>query len=79
MQKENKEGEVSKEEVEEVIKDTVKTPEKTTVPPKVELLWRKIVILTNGNDIKLEKAETAGRLELLAVLESLIGFINKKE
>ena len=41
--------------------------------------WRKIVILTDGNSIKLELAEVAGNLELLAVLQSLIGHLSEKK
>lgn len=42
-------------------------------------IWRKIVILTDGNSIKLESAEVAGNLELLAILQSLIGHLAEKK
>jgi hypothetical protein len=41
--------------------------------------WREIIIQTNGNDIKLTKAEVAGNLELLAILQSLIGHLSEKK
>lgn len=38
---------------------------------------RRIVILTDGNNIKLEEANVAGKLELVAILQSVINFINQ--
>ena len=42
-------------------------------PAPQEPRMREIIIQTNGNDIKISKNETAGSLELLAVLQALIG------
>lgn len=42
-----------------------------------EVPMRRIVILTNGNDIKIEEANVAGKLELTAILQSVINFINQ--
>jgi hypothetical protein len=39
---------------------------------------RQIVIETDGNSVNLVKAEVSGSLELVAVLQTLINFINKK-
>lgn len=35
---------------------------------------REIIIKTDGNIIRLEKAEVAGMIELKAILQSLIGY-----
>ena len=42
-------------------------------------VWRKIVISTDGNSIRLDSAEVAGNLELLAILQSLIGHLSEKK
>lgn len=39
---------------------------------------RQIVIETNGKDVRLVKAEVAGTIELTAILQLVIEFINKK-
>ena len=36
---------------------------------------RQIVIETDGNDIRLVSAEVSGKIELVAILEGIIGFI----
>jgi len=33
---------------------------------------RQIIIETNGNEIKIIKAEAAGKIELIAILESVV-------
>lgn len=38
---------------------------------------RRIVILTDGNDIKLEEAEVSGTIELTAILQNVINFVNQ--
>ena len=38
---------------------------------------RRIVIETDGNNIKLVSAEVSGRLELTAILQNLINFVNQ--
>jgi len=42
-------------------------------------VWRRIVIATDGNNIKLESAQVAGNLELMAILQSLIGHLAEKK
>lgn len=42
-----------------------------------EVPMRRIVILTNGADIKLEEANVAGSIELVAILTAVIGFVSK--
>lgn len=39
---------------------------------------RRIVIETNGADIKLVEANVAGIIELVAILNAVIGFVSKK-
>lgn len=38
---------------------------------------RQIIIETDGNDIRLIKAEVSGSIELKAIFQSLINFMNK--
>ena len=44
-----------------------------TVEPK----WRQIVIETDGNEIRLKMAEVSGKIELIAILQTVVDFINK--
>jgi len=63
------------------IKEQKVEPKKEVVNPKEkeEKKWREIVIHTNGTDIHIVKAEVAGNIEFIAILQSLIGaFANKK-
>lgn len=46
---------------------------------KEKNIWRQIIIETNGTDVNIKKAEVAGNLELLAILQSLIGYISTKK
>ena len=62
----NKEGKI--EEVKEEVQEK-----------KVELPVREIVIETNGNDIRLVKAEVSGKIELIAIFQNLITFLNKQQ
>ena len=39
---------------------------------------RQIIIETDGTNIQLVKAEVSGKIELIGVLQSLIGFINQQ-
>lgn len=62
----------------EEIKEKTEEPKKTVIeqPGKSEPQapqMRKIIIETNGNDIRISHDETAGRLELLAILQALMG------
>ena len=57
---------------EESIKEKpLKTPE---VPKK-----RQIVIETDGDSINLLKAEVSGKIELVAILQNIIGFLNRPQ
>ena len=38
---------------------------------------RQIIIETDGNNLKIIKAEVAGNIELVGIFERLINFINK--
>lgn len=40
---------------------------------------RQIVIETDGTNIHLVSADVAGRIELLAILQTLIGFLNQPQ
>ncbi|HEA46423.1 MAG TPA: hypothetical protein ENH99_01440 [Candidatus Pacearchaeota archaeon] len=48
--------------------------DRPVLPPR-----RQIIISTDGNDVKIEKAEVSGSLELTAILQSLLNFINKSQ
>lgn len=39
---------------------------------------RQILILTDGNEIKLDKAEVSGKIELMAILQNLLNFLNEQ-
>lgn len=38
---------------------------------------RQIIIETDGDNIHLAKADVSGRIELIGILQSLIGFLNQ--
>lgn len=40
---------------------------------------RQIIIETDGTSVKLVKAEVAGNIELIGVLQSIIGYISNKK
>lgn len=46
--------------------------------PKEEIKMRQIVVETDGNIIKIVKADVAGLLELRAILTSLIGYCDNQ-
>jgi hypothetical protein len=50
----------------------VKKENETTLPK-----MRQLVIETNGTDIHIKTDETSGRIELMAILQSIIGFLNQ--
>ena len=50
---------------------------KATKP--VESKMRQIIIETDGDDIRIVKAETSGRIELIAVLQNVIGYIGAQK
>lgn len=50
-------------------------PEETKDEPTAPL--RQIIIETNGNDIKLVRAEVSGKIELIAILQNVITYLNK--
>jgi hypothetical protein len=68
--------EETKKETEE-IKKVVEGP-KTELPPK-EVKMRQIIIETDGNNINHVKADVSGKIELVAVLRELIGYINSQK
>lgn len=39
---------------------------------------RQILIETDGNNIKLVKAEVSGSIELVAILQNIIGYVGKE-
>lgn len=56
-------------EKQEEIKDLKEIPK--------EVPMRRIVILTDGSNIKLEEANVSGTLEMTAILQNIINFINQ--
>lgn len=71
MAEEKKKSEVEKDiKIVEVAKDSL---EKSDGAPKK----RRIVIETDGNSINLVSAEVSGRIELVAILQNLIAFLNQ--
>lgn len=52
------------------------TVEKDPVEPIVSSKMRQIVIETDGNNIKLVSADVSGRIELIAILQNLINYLN---
>jgi len=58
--------------------ETTKIEEKIvpSAPPTPKM--RQIIIETDGNDINLIKAEVGGSIELIAILQNLIGYLNKQ-
>ena len=73
----NKKSNAKKAKQEEPKKTVLEAPEEPKMPAGVSEpqmpKMRKIVIETNGNDIRISHDETAGRLELLAILQALMG------
>lgn len=63
-------------------KETAKADEtkKAEQPAEKELLpqWREILITTDGNSIKLVKNQTAGTLELISILSSIVNSIQSQ-
>ena len=53
------------------------TEQKQPVEEKPKV--RKIIIETNGNDLKIVKAEVGGSIEFVAILQTLIGYINNQK
>ena len=82
MEKEKKEEEVLKGEIVEGVTKIQETPTGEGTPnPKIEEKpkMREILILTDGNSIQIEKAEVSGRIELIAIFQNLIGFLNSQQ
>ena len=42
-----------------------------------KVIMRQIIIETDGNNINLVKAEVSGKIELIGILQGLIGFLNQ--
>ena len=71
MKKEISEKAISEEPKKTILKMPEKLEPQASTPQEPRM--REIIIQTNGHDIKITKNETAGSLELLAVLQALIG------
>jgi len=58
-----------------------KTEEKTELnkTEETDRPKRQIVIETDGNEIKLIKAEVSGKIELVAIFQNLIVFLNQQK
>ena len=69
---ENKEIVVEAEEVTTAEIDKIKNKKEVSK-------MRQIIIETDGNDIKLVKSETAGTIELIAIFQTLIGYLSSKK
>lgn len=57
---------------------TIKDAEVKPSPKAPEKKMRQIVIETDGTSIHLVSADVAGRIELTAILEGLLSFLNKR-
>jgi hypothetical protein len=55
--------------------NTNEKEEKKEEAPKM----RQIIIETDGNNINLIKAEVSGKIELIGVLQGLIGYLNQQK
>ena len=78
MGKKSNAKEAKKEELKEEPKKTViEVPEESKVPiekpESQEPEMREVIIQTDGTSIKIVKDTSAGKLELLAILQALIG------
>lgn len=63
-------------------KESISPKDEQKVPPFTQnplAPMRQIIILTNGTDIHVEKAEVAGKLELIAILQGVINFMNQSK
>lgn len=67
----NEEVKTNVQEVPITTKDSTKE-----VPP---VKTRQIIIETDGNTIQLVKAEVSGKIELSAILQNVISFINQQK
>ena len=47
--------------------------------PKEAPRMRQVVIETDGNNINLVKAEVSGKIELIGILQGLIGYLNNQK
>lgn len=72
MGKKSNAKKVKREKIKEESEKTIlETPVKASQSQEPQM--RQIVIETDGNNIKISRNETSGNLELLAVLQALIG------
>jgi len=55
-------------------KEQIKKQEETNIIKK-----RQIIIETDGSKIDLVKAEVAGNIELIAILQAVIGFLSQQK
>ena len=58
-----------------IVKDV--TPEVDEMEEETPLPMRQIIIETDGTNIHLIKADVSGKIELMGVLQGLIGFLNQ--
>lgn len=63
-----------KKDVPVVNNDKIEETPKATGPK-----MREIIILTDGNNIELKKADVSGKIELVAILQNLIGYLSQPE
>jgi len=52
---------------------------KNNTKEKIILPMRQIIIETDGTNIRLVKAEVGGKIELIGILQGLIGFLNQEQ
>ena len=57
----------------------METVETSETKLKEEKKMRQIVIETDGDNIKLVKAEVIGKIELVAILQNIILYINNQK
>ena len=80
MGKKSNAKQVKKEEPEKEVAESLGKTKASEASQKSQTLQiREIVIQTNGNDINIVKNETVGNLELLAILQVLIGNLNSSK
>ena len=75
----NEEQKTIEPKIEEVKEEGVKEEGVKEEVKPAEPKWREIVILTNGNDIQVKKAEVSGLIEFIAILQSLVGALTVKK
>ena len=72
-------NEEKKETVEQETIKTIKIPVGEKVAEESSKKYRQIILETDGNDVRIVKAETAGNIELGAIMQMVIDFLKKKQ